>query len=171
MSPVEFHDRRITMRLFVTAASLLLSAAAALAGPVEEQNKRIVSVIFTDIFGKWHIAENEHIYSPDYVGHAGDQHFTRAEDRAAVEGWKTFAPEGKMTILQIIAEGDLVAVLWTGEGINTGEGNGLPATGRPFRATAMTMFRLKEGKIVEEWNVFDNYSFLSQLGLLPKPGG
>ena len=35
-------------------------------------------------------------------------------------------------------------------------------------ATAMTMFRLADGKIVEEWNVFDYYSLLSQLDLLPK---
>ncbi len=156
--------------LAIAALSLLLVAPATFADPVEEENKRTVSLIFTDIFGQWRIAENEHIYSPDYVGHAGDQNYTRAQDRAAVEGWKTFSPEGKMTILQIIAEGDRVAVLWTGEGVNTGEGNGLPATGRPFKVTAMTMFRLKDGKIVEEWNVFDNYSLLSQLGLLPKPG-
>ncbi len=159
------------MRALIIAALLLMPTAPLVAGPVEEQNKKIVSTIFTEIFGQWRIDENEHIYSPDYVGHAGDQHYTRAEDRAAAEGWKTFAPDGKMTILQIIAEGDLVAVLWTGEGINTGEGNGLPATGRPFRVTAMTMFRLADGKIIEEWNVFDNYSFLSQLGLLPKAGG
>lgn len=156
--------------LAIAVLSLMLVAPAAFADPVEEENKRTVSLIFTEIFGKWRIAENEHIYSPDYVGHAGDQNYTRAQDRAAVEGWKTFSPEGKMTILQIIAEGDRVAVLWTGEGVNTGEGNGLPATGRPFKVTAMTMFRLKDGKIVEEWNVFDNYSLLSQLSLLPKPG-
>jgi predicted SnoaL-like aldol condensation-catalyzing enzyme len=35
----------------------------------------------------------------------------------------------------------------------------------------MTMFRLQDGKIVEEWNVFDNYSLLTQLGLLAKPAG
>jgi len=150
------------------AAVFLLGAATALADSVEEENKRTVSLIYTEIFGKWRIAENEHIYSEDYVGHAGDQNFTRAQDRAATEGWKTFSPQGTMTIHKIIAESDLVAVLWTGEGVNTGEGNGLPATGKPFHATAMTMFRLADGKIVEEWNVFDNYSFLSQLDLLPK---
>lgn len=119
-------------------ASIFLSLpGVAVAGDcAEDENKRI--------------AENEHIYSEQYVGHAGDQNYTRAQDRAAVEGWKTFSPEGKMTIQQIVAEGDLVAVLWTGEGINTGEGNGLPATGKPFRATAMTMFRLADGNIVEE---------------------
>ncbi len=150
------------------AAMVLLGATTAFADPVEEENKRIVSLIYTEIFGKWRIAENEHIYSEAYVGHAGGQNFTRAQDRAATEGWKTFSPEGKMTIDRIVAEGDLVVVLWTGEGVNTGEGNGLPATGKPFRTTAMTMFRLANGKIVEEWNVFDNYSFLSQLDLLPK---
>jgi steroid delta-isomerase-like uncharacterized protein len=171
MTGIEVHQRRTVMRALIIAALLLLPAAPLMAGAVEDQNKKIVSTIFTEIFGQWRIAENEHIYSPDYVGHAGDQHYTRADDRAAVEGWKTFAPDGKMTILQIMAEGDLVAVLWTGEGVNTGEGNGLPATGRPFRVTAMTMFRLADGKIVEEWNVFDNYAFLKQLGLLPTTGG
>jgi steroid delta-isomerase-like uncharacterized protein len=156
------------LRAMLVSLALLLPATVSAADPVEEENKRIVSLIYTDIFGKWRIAENEHIYSGEYVGHAGDQNFTREQDRAATEGWKTFSPQGKMTIQQIIAEGDLVAVLWTGAGVNTGEGNGLPATGKPFRVTAMTMFRLHEGKIVEEWNVFDNYSFLSQLGLLPK---
>ena len=160
------------MHSLILAALLLLSiTTAAHADTVEEENKRTVSLIFTDIFGKWRIAENEHIYSPEYVGHAGDSNYTRDQDRAAVEGWKTFSPEGEMKILQIVAEGDLVAVLWTGEGVNTGEGNGLPATGRAFKVTAMTMFRLKDGKIVEEWNVFDNYAFLKQLGLLPSPGG
>ena len=158
------------MRTLSLALLLLLPVASSFADEVEEANKRTVSLIFTEIFGKWRIAENEHIYSPDYVGHAGDQVYTRAQDRAAVEGWKTFSPEGKMTILQLVAEGDRVVVLWTGEGVNTGAGNGLPATGRPFRVTAMTMFRLEGGKIVEEWNVFDNYSLLSQLGLLPKMG-
>ncbi len=75
-----------------------------------------------------------------------------------------------MTILQMVAENDRVVVLWKAEGVNTGEGNGLPATGKPFHVTAMTMFRLSEGKIVEEWNVFDNYAFLSQLGLIAKAG-
>ena len=159
------------MNRFSLVVLLLLSALPAFADEVEEANKRIVSLIFTEIFGKWRIEENEHIYSPDYVGHAGDQVYTRAQDRAAVEGWKTFSPDGKMTIHQLVAEGDRVAVLWSGEGVNTGEGNSLPATGRPFKVTAMTLFRLKDGKIVEEWNVFDNYSLLSQLGLLPKPGG
>jgi hypothetical protein len=28
-------------------------------------------------------ATREHIHSPDYVGHAGDQIYTRAQDRAA----------------------------------------------------------------------------------------
>jgi steroid delta-isomerase-like uncharacterized protein len=158
------------MRTLSLALLLLLPVAPSFADEVEEANKRTVSLIFTEIFGKWRIAENEHIYSPDYVGHAGDQVYTRAQDRAAVEGWKSFSPEGKMTILQLVAEGDRVVVLWTGEGVNTGAGNGLPATGRPFKVTAMTLFRLKDGKIVEEWNVFDNYSLLSQLGLLPKAG-
>lgn len=84
------------MRRFIACLLLMLSVApAATADSVEEQNKRTVSLIYTEILGKWRIEENEHIYSEEYVGHAGDQDFTRAQDRAAVEGWKTFSPEGR----------------------------------------------------------------------------
>jgi hypothetical protein len=106
------------MRYLAAAALLAITlVSTAAAESVQELNKRTVSLIFTDIFVKWRMAENEHIYSPDYVGHAGDQNYTRAQDRAAVEGWKTFSPEGKMTILQMVAEDDKVVVLWKAEGV------------------------------------------------------
>lgn len=41
-----------------------------------------------------------------------------------------------MTILRLVAEDDRVVVLWKAEGVNTGEGNGLPATGKPFDVTS-----------------------------------
>ncbi len=75
------------MRYLAAAALLAITlVSTAAAESVQELNKRTVSLIFTDIFVKWRIAENEHIYSPDYVGHAGDQNYTRAQDRAAGGG-------------------------------------------------------------------------------------
>jgi steroid delta-isomerase-like uncharacterized protein len=75
-----------------------------------------------------------------------------------------------MTVLQEIAEGDLVTVLWTGTGTNTGEGNGLPATGKSGRIRGITIWRIVNGKITEEWSEFDQHSIMEQLGLAPEPG-
>jgi len=59
-----------------------------------------------------------------------------------------------MTVDDEIAEGDRVAVLWHGVGTNTGTGNGYAATGKRMQSRGITIWRLKDGRIVEEWSEF-----------------
>jgi len=59
-------------------------------------------------------------------------------------------------------------VLYTGTGTNTGEGNGLPATGKKIEARGITIWRILNGKITEEWSEFDRLGIMKDLGLLPK---
>jgi ketosteroid isomerase-like protein len=44
---------------------------------------------------------------------------------------------------------------------------GLKATGKPFSTPGATFMRLKDGKIVEEWNAWSYLSILQQVGALP----
>jgi len=131
-----------------------------------ERNKGVALIVFDEILSKGRIAENEHIYDPGFVAHGPTRDADRAEDRAASEGWRQAAPDLNMKVLRVAAECDLVAVHWEGTGTNTGTGNGLPATGRSIRVWGMTFFRLRDGRIFEEWTAFDQYSMLKQLGLL-----
>ena len=72
----------------------------------------------------------------------------------------------------MIADGDLVAVYWIARGTNTGTGNGLPATGKKAEQSGITIWRIVNGKIKEEWSAFDQLSLMHQLGLLDqKPSG
>ncbi len=68
----------------------------------------------------------------------------------------------------VIAEGDLVAVLWSGRGTNTGTGNGFPATGRKVQVRGITIWRIIDGRIREEWSAFDRLWMMQQAGLLPR---
>jgi steroid delta-isomerase-like uncharacterized protein len=68
---------------------------------------------------------------------------------------------------QVVAEGDLVAVRWTAGGTNTGVGHGLPATGKKAEISGITIFRVKDGKLAEEWGLIDTWGLLKQLGLAP----
>jgi predicted ester cyclase len=72
-----------------------------------------------------------------------------------------------VSVDQLIADGDFVVVRWTATGTNSGEGNGLPATGRRIRSTGMTIYRFVDGRIAEEWSAFDRLGAYRQLGLLP----
>jgi steroid delta-isomerase-like uncharacterized protein len=151
--------------LMVVLAMLL--ATTALAGGKQEKNKAVARRVFDEIFnqGKFEVADE--IYAKDFVNHGQTRDADLKEDQDAARGWKAAAPDLKMTVELMVAEGDLVTVLWRAEGTNTGTGNGLPATGKVIKSRGITIWRIKDGKICEEWSAFDMLSIMQQLGLLP----
>ena len=77
------------------------------------------------------------------------------EDQAAARGWKQAFPDLSIVPEKLVAEGDLVSVYWTARGTNAGEGNGLPATGKHLELSAVTIWRVVDGRITDEWSAFD----------------
>jgi ketosteroid isomerase-like protein len=47
-----------------------------------------------------------------------------------------------------------------------GEINGVPPTGNPISVEALTMHRIEDGKIAEDWTVWDALGLLEQIGAL-----
>ena len=54
-------------------------------------------------------------------------------------------------------------------GVHKGELEGLPPTGKTFTISAFTAFRIVDGKIAEEWEIFDELGMMHQLGMELKP--
>jgi steroid delta-isomerase-like uncharacterized protein len=79
-------------------------------------------------------------------------------------------PDAEFTIQDMVAEGDRVVTKKTFTGTNTGELNGLPATGRRVTLQYVDIMRVRDGRIVEHWLSMDQLSWLQQLGLAPDPG-
>ncbi len=158
---------RKILRALPAVVAIGLLAVPAFAGQVEERNKAVARTILEQVLGQGKIEENDALYSPDYVSHGSTRDVGRAEDRELMKGWRRAFPDLRVTIDKIVAEGDLVAVRFTAEGTNSGSANSLPATGKRIRIAAMTIFKIVDGKIVEEWPIFDQLDFLRQLGLMP----
>src|SRR5437868_2420168 len=59
-------------------------------------------------------------------------------------------PDADASIEDEIAEGDKVVVRWRMGGTHTGELMGIPPTGKQVTWTGITIYRLTDGKIVEE---------------------
>jgi len=70
----------------------------------------------------------------------------------------------------MIAEGDKVVQRFTLHCTHKGEFMGMPPTGREITLTGISIFRLKDGKIVEHWAVQDGLALMVQLGLFKPPG-
>ena len=158
--------RRAGSILIVSLLFVAMSAAA----ETPEQRKTVAQRVFDEVFnqGKFEVADE--LYAKDFVNHGGSRNYTLAEDQAAMRGWKSAAPDLKMTVEKLLADGEFVTLLWSAEGTNTGTGNGLPATGKHLRSRGITIWRISDGKIREEWSQFDEAQILLQLGLLVPAG-
>jgi len=137
------------------------------ASPLQEQNKAIAKRAFEEILsgGRFELAEQ--LYAKDFINHGIHRDIKLEEDQAALKGWHDAFPDISIVPEKLIAEGDLVTIYWIARGTNTGTGNGLPATGKKAEQAGITIWRIVDGKIKEEWSAFDQLSMMQQLGLLP----
>jgi steroid delta-isomerase-like uncharacterized protein len=171
LSPRGFH----VPFLQLVSAVLLLAVLFPLPTRAEttEERKAVARRVFDEIFNQGRFEVAAQIYAPDFVNHGLQRDFGLKEDQEAARGWKAAAPDLHMELRKILADGEYVTVLWYAEGTNTGAGNGLPATGKKMRGSGITIWRIADGRIREEWSQFDASGLLVQLGLLvpaPPPG-
>lgn len=82
----------------------------------------------------------------------------------------TAFPDLKMTLEDLIAEGDKVAYRITVTGTNTGEFMGIPATGKRATITETHIDQIIDGKIVRHDGDWDQLGMLQQLGVIPAMG-
>lgn len=145
-----------------------LSAAAQSTSEVDK-NKAVARSFFEVVLDQGHLDKYAESHAPDFVAHAGDHLATLDEDMAAAREERQALPDMRVKVNQVVGERDLVVVYWTASGTNTQPGMGLPATGKKITTPGMTLFRFKDGKIVEEWSVWDMLGAMRQAGLLPPP--
>ena len=148
----------------------LLLAGVAYASSLQEQNKTLAKRAFEELLSKGRFELAEQLYAKDFVNHGIHSNISLEEDQAALKGWHQAFPDLSIAPEKLIADGDLVAVYWIARGTNTGAGNGLPATGKKVEQSGITIWRIVDGKIKEEWSAFDQLSMMQQLGLLDQKG-
>src|SRR3712207_918616 len=126
---------------------------------VSEENKALARR-WADIFNQGDLDLVEEIYVPNYVEHDP----TMPEDVRGVEGAREFYsmytsafPDTEITIEDQLAEGDTVATRWTARGTHQGELKlmGVPPSGNRVEVMGVTISRIEGGKIVEEWDIYD----------------
>jgi predicted ester cyclase len=66
-----------------------------------------------------------------------------------------------------VAEGDKVVTRKTFHGTHRGAFMGLPPTGNAVSFDVIDIVRIRDGQLIEHWNVVDQLTLLRQLGLVP----
>jgi predicted SnoaL-like aldol condensation-catalyzing enzyme len=132
----------------------------------EERNKQILRELYEEVFCRHNLGAADRYLHEDYVQHDPNA----AQGRAGfIEFHKAFfqaIPDVRTTINMMVAEGDLVFVYSTYTGTHTGDGlMGLSATGNKINYDVVDMFRLRDGKLCEHWDVADTNTIFTQFGI------
>ncbi|MGA9307002.1 MAG: ester cyclase [Candidatus Sulfotelmatobacter sp.] len=159
--------RRTSLLLFLTLAATLFATdkPALLPDATSQQarNKAVAARVFDEIFNQGRFQVADEIYASDFANHGLHKNFDLQADQAAVHAEKKAFPDLKITVDRMVAEGDLVTVVWTFRGTNTTAGYGLPPTGARIELRGITVWRIVDGKIREEWTSFDELQAARQL--------
>jgi steroid delta-isomerase-like uncharacterized protein len=78
-------------------------------------------------------------------------------------------PDIQWALEELICEGNNVAARFTMRGTHEGVFFGVPATGNTITVQALNIYRLSDGKIVEEYGQPDLLGLMGQIGALPPP--
>jgi steroid delta-isomerase-like uncharacterized protein len=134
-----------------------------------DQNKAIVRRAFEEPWkGKLDVVDE--LVASQYIGHdpANPEPLHGPEGvKEFISSYRAAFPDARITVEDQLAEGDLVATRWSGRGTHEGELMGVEPTGKQVTVSGLTISRLENGKIVEEFQNWDNFGLMQQLGAVP----
>jgi ketosteroid isomerase-like protein len=132
------------------------------------ENERIVRRFFEEFCNGRQAEVADEIIASEYVSHG-----PQAPPAVGPEGVRervgvyqeTLA--GQWDVQEVFSVGDRVAVRWIGRGRHEGDLMGVAPTGASIEVDAISLFRVADGKITEEWTVWDALGLLQQVGAVP----
>jgi steroid delta-isomerase-like uncharacterized protein len=137
-----------------------------------EVNKDVARRYYEAVLNRGDLDALDELAAPDYVEHdpLPGQGTGRDGLKDRVRMLRSAFGQ-QFTLEDVIAEGDKVAVRWTGSGKHEGEFMAIPPTGKSFTIAGIDIHRIQDGAMAEHWHVVDQLSLLQQLGLIPRPEG
>ena len=138
---------------------------------LETQNIELIRKLLGEISNRNAAVFNE-LYAPDYKYYfpsVTQTPFSREEEAAQVKAFFSAFPDLTNKIVDIFAVKDRVIVRVIVSGTHQAEFDGIPATGKKSELSAIVIFRLRDGKVVEAFEEGDFLGLYQKLGLELKP--
>jgi predicted ester cyclase len=133
---------------------------------VLERNKNLVRQMNDVVWNKGDLDRMDEFFSPHFVRHflPGDSELKgvdslREHERMLREAF----PDWREEIKHIVAEEDLVVIHFVSTGTNLGSWLDKPPTGRKIIINEMSILRIEDDKVAEQWLLPDIYSMEQQL--------
>jgi len=155
---------RIVLILPAVVTMMLIGCSAS-DDPVKVRNVEVVHLVFAEIWSEGNVDLISDVFAEDFVGHfPGETVHGREGILAEVFAHRTAFPDWTEEVEDTIADRDRVVVRFTSRGTNLGEFLGNQPTKNHVEISEVAIFKLSEGRIVEQWVYPDLLSLQRQLG-------
>ncbi len=130
-----------------------------------QQHSATMQTWMREAINAGNLAVVDELAHPDYIYRNPTEELRGAE---AIKGlfatYRAAFPDFHVHVDERVADGDRIAQAFTITGTHRGEFMGIAATGNRIEVHGFVLSRFADGKIVEEWEVIDQLTFLEQLG-------
>ena len=136
---------------------------------MSEMNRSVVRRWFDEIYTKKHLALMDELHAEAYTwrGPNGVTVTSRDGMRELLEVYFVAFPDMQFSVEDQMSEGDQVVTRWSARATHSGEFEGIAPTGNSVLFADITISRLENGQLVEEWENFDELSLMRQIGAVP----
>ena len=134
------------------------------------QNADLIRRLYEQAFNGGDLKFCDEVHGPGYRYHditAPDTAEDHASYMARTAAFMAAFPDAKVSVEDIFGCEDRVAGRATMRGTHTHALGDLQPTGRRVQLASTIIYRFEEGRVVEEWEIFDKLGMYQQLGVAP----
>ncbi|HWY69135.1 MAG TPA: ester cyclase [Terriglobales bacterium] len=134
---------------------------------MSEQNKALVQRVIQELVNKGDFSLLDELVASDYAYYEPTVGGIQGRDgyKSLVSMYRSAFPDMTLTINEQIAEGHKVVTHWTARGTHNGELMGVPPTGKQVTVQGVVISRIKDGKLIQDFESYDVHGMMRQLGV------
>jgi steroid delta-isomerase-like uncharacterized protein len=135
---------------------------------MSDKNRAVIRRLVDQFWNEKNSDVVDELFATDFVLHNNGVSMTKNQALELLTNAREAFPDLRLTLDDLIAEGDKIVLRWTWHGTHQRDLWGIPPTNRNATGTGITIYRFAGDRIVEEWSNVDTLGVLRQIGAVPQ---
>ena len=137
---------------------------------MSKTHKEVIRIWVEEAINKGNLSVLDELAHPNYVYRSPDEELHGPQAiKDFLTAFRAAFPDLKVRIDDLIVTDEKVVDCFTLTGTHQSDFMGIPATGKPVKVNGIVISRFEEGKVIEEWELFDQLAMFQQLGIVSLP--
>jgi steroid delta-isomerase-like uncharacterized protein len=132
-----------------------------------EENKRVVKRLFSEVMNNRNFSVVNEVFDERSIHHGFTYPVVGPDGfKELLNQFVSGFPDMHLEVEKAIAEDDMVVTRGSWTGTHQGDFMGIPGTGKSVKVGYMDMWRMENGKCMENWVQMDIAGLMQQLGAM-----